>query len=56
VYLCSSVVAIKILGMAEPETNEEPPKQSGQFLGCLFSLLAVGFIFFTLFFFMRSCG
>jgi hypothetical protein len=37
-------------------TNEEPPKQSGQFLGCAFSLLAVGFIFFALFVFLRACS
>jgi hypothetical protein len=43
--------------MADPvQTNEGPPKQSGQFLGCAFSLLAAGFIFFMIFLFMRACG
>jgi len=43
--------------MADPvETNEERPKQGGQILGCIFSLLAAGFIFFAIFIFMRACG
>jgi len=43
--------------MAESDgKDEEPPKPSGQFLGCAFSLFAVAFIFFALFLFMRSCG
>jgi hypothetical protein len=43
--------------MTDPvETNEEPPKSGGQILGCLFSLLAAGFIFFAIFTFMRACG
>jgi len=43
--------------MADPiQSDEEPPKQSGQFLGCLFSALAAGFIFFGIFLFMRACG
>ena len=36
--------------------NEEPEGRSGQLLGCVFAVVIVGFIFFVLFFFMRSCG
>ena len=43
--------------MADPvPVNEEPPKQGGQILGCVFAALAAGFIFFGIFLFMRACG
>jgi len=40
-----------------PEENEEQaPRPKGQFLGCVFSILAVAFIFFLIFGFLRACG
>lgn len=48
-----------ILRMAEknerPHTEEEKPKE-GQVLGCVFALVAVGFIFVALFVFLRACA
>jgi len=39
----------------KPHAAEEKPKE-GQVLGCVFALLAVGFIFGALFLFLRACA
>jgi hypothetical protein len=40
-----------------PEENDkQTPKQSGQFVGCVFSALAVAFIFLAIFVFLRACS